>query len=160
MDELQLGLATADAIAALTAIHAAAFAEDVRQYGQGPAGVGDAAWHRERLADHTYLALRLGQRLIGGLIVEERGADEAFLDAFFIDPAEHNRGYGRRALRLLEQKFPHVRRWTLYTPHRSFRNHHVYERAGYHKIGEVQVPAHPDLAPDFVLFEYERLLDA
>lgn len=158
MDDLRLAAAAEDDVEALTALHAAAFAEDVRMYGQGPDGVGDAAWHRARLADHTYLALRLGSRPIGGMLVEQQGGGQAFLHAFFIDPAEHGRGYGQRALRLLEQRLPQVRRWRLYTPHRSFRNHHLYEKAGYRKIGELR-PEHPDLAPDFHLFEYERLRD-
>jgi RimJ/RimL family protein N-acetyltransferase len=148
--------ATVADVPLLTAAHAAAFAEDKALYGQGPAGCGDADWHQARLADHIYLVLRSAQQLIGGMLVEDQGNGHAYLHSFFIDPAHQGHGYGQQALRLLEQHFPHVVRWSLHTPHRSYRNHHLYEKIGYHKIGETRVTDAPGLVKDFVLFEYER----
>ena len=82
--------------------------------------------------------------------------DKPTLDTFFIDPAHQGHWYGQKALRLLEQHFPHITRWSLHTPHRSYRNRHFYEKMGYRKIGETRIPHVPGLVEDFVLFEYER----
>ncbi len=159
MGQLQLTTATPADVDMLMLAHAAAFAEDVAMYGRGPDGIGDANWHQSRITDHIYLAIRDAQQIIGGMLVEDQGNRQAYLHVFFIDPAHQGRGYGQQALNLLEQRFPQIEHWSLHTPHRSYRNHHLYEKMGYRKIGETGVPNVPGLVEDFLLFEYERNID-
>lgn len=154
--QIQIAPALAADLVPLIAIHTLAFADDAAQYGQGPPGYRDPAWHQAMRTQHHYLALRVGDRLVGGMIVTEEQPGDMFLDTLFLHPDQHNRGIGQVAVRLLEQSFPEAIRWTLHTPHRNLRNHHFYQALGYHKIGEIAIPDEPGLAADFCLFVYQK----
>lgn len=57
-------------------------------------------------------------------------------------------------MRLIEEKYPDAKSWFLDTPYLSFRNHHLYEKMGYKKIGEEI----PDKESNFKLFLYEKIM--
>jgi L-amino acid N-acyltransferase YncA len=154
--QIQIVPALAADLAPLVAIHTVAFADDALQYGQGPPGYRDLAWHQAMRTQHYYLKLLVDGQMAGGMIVIDHGAGDMFLDTLFIHPDQHNRGIGQAAVRLLEQSFPHAIHWTLHTPHRNLRNHHFYQALGYHKIGELTIPDEPGLAADFCLFVYQK----
>ena len=57
------------------------------------------------------------------------------LEDFCILPEIQGRGYGFKLLSMMEELFPSVSKWSLSTPFYSIRNHHLYEKAGYIKVG-------------------------
>ncbi len=58
------------------------------------------------------------------------------LEDFCIDPKHQGKGYGYETLLAMEELFPLKQKWILGTPFYSVRNHHLYEKAGYGKVGE------------------------
>lgn len=66
-----------------------------------------------------------GRRPVGGLVVQiEQG--QGSLDLLFIDPEEHSKGYGQKAWDLVENAYPEVTRWELFTPYFETRNVYFY----------------------------------
>lgn len=142
----------------LVRLHAGAFAESIEMYGVGPPGYNDRALHQTRLDEHFYFKIFSGVTLIGGIIVQDYGEGDYFLDTIFVGPDFQNLGVGHRAMSLLEAEFPNATRWILVTPYRDVRNHHFYETQGYEKTDELPFPdAGSD--PDFALFKYEKRID-
>jgi GNAT superfamily N-acetyltransferase len=57
------------------------------------------------------------------------------LEDFCILPEFQGRGYGFKLLSMMENLYPKISKWSLTTPFYSVRNHHLYEKAGYIKVG-------------------------
>jgi ribosomal protein S18 acetylase RimI-like enzyme len=151
-------LATLADLDALVELNALAFEGDERQNGKGPASYKNPPWHQNALTHHHYFKMLLGQDLVGGMVVVDKEEGHYFLDTIFIGPAYQDLGLGQKAMRFLEHAFPQAKRWSLVTPHKSYRNHHLYEKLGYQKTGEKFLGDQPGMAEDFTLFFYEKLL--
>ncbi|MDX1436870.1 MAG: GNAT family N-acetyltransferase, partial [Anaerolineales bacterium] len=135
---------------ALLRLHADAFSESVELYGSGPPGYEDPEYQEQLLAEYDYYKILAGDELVGGIIVQVSGEGEYFLDTIFVGSEHQNLGFGRTAMRLMEDLYPDANRWMLYTPYRDYRNHHFYESQGYQKVAELLLPdAGTD--PDFTL---------
>jgi ribosomal protein S18 acetylase RimI-like enzyme len=150
--------ATQADLEALVELNALAFEGDECQNGQGPASYKNPSWHLNALTHHHYFKLLLGQELVGGVVVVDQGQGHYFLDTIFIGPAHQNLGLGQKAMRFLEHAFPQAKRWSLVTPHKSYRNHYFYQKLGYQKTGEQFLGDQPGLVEDFTLFIYEKQL--
>jgi len=138
-------------IDALLPIQQAAFQEDLAKYDD--VETNPACETYEKLAENIrafhHFTILDDDEIIGALDV--RGNDERMhIDKVFISPAYQNKGLGTMSIHFLEEKFPNVKLWTLYTPYLSFRNHHFYEKFGYKKTKETQ------LSPKLILFKYEK----
>ena len=79
--------------------------------------------------------IELDGALIGALFVVPQGGGAMRLEDFVIDPAQQGKGYGRRALALLDALYPDARVWTLCTPEFSAGNRHLYETSGFVPVG-------------------------
>lgn len=128
------------------------FADDFRRYGAKPPGVDSRAYHAGKISLGRYHEILVEGRVVGAIIVTPQGGDAAELELFFIVPAYQNRSIGAKALRLMEQRYAHVRQWRLVTPSADTRNHHFYEKQGYVRIATQQ----PDPADPFTVFRYEK----
>jgi ribosomal protein S18 acetylase RimI-like enzyme len=124
---------------ALTRVQVEAFHSDARTYPGvavgGPPGYDSVERVREKIRDHACYTIRHGERIIGGMVVFDRGAGQVHLDLLSLDPDYHNRGVGTRAMRFLERAHP-AATWSLDTPSYAVRNHHFYEKLGYVRVGE------------------------
>ncbi|MBW3603548.1 MAG: GNAT family N-acetyltransferase [Actinobacteria bacterium] len=60
--------------------------------------------------------------------------DTAHIARLSVLPALHGQGIGRQLLAAIEHETAPVRRYELFTGHRSERNLRMYERAGYRRI--------------------------
>ncbi|MFT4144419.1 MAG: GNAT family N-acetyltransferase [Mobilitalea sp.] len=78
----------------------------------------------------------LKDKVIGGFWVHEEKENTLTLEDFCILPEYQGKGYGTRALYLLEQQFPRNNVWTLSTPFFCKRNRHLYEKVGYTQVGQ------------------------
>jgi len=141
----------ADALA-LIDVQNQAFYDDFRQYGDCPSYQEPETRMREMIEQaivKKIVAVNTGE-IIGDLIARRRENGIYYLRVIAVIPRFWNQGVGTRALTTLEQQFPDATKWTLVTPHRSFRNHHFYEKLGYRKMAE---HVHSE---KLTLWEYEK----
>ncbi|MFZ5966970.1 MAG: GNAT family N-acetyltransferase [Bacillota bacterium] len=140
-------------VSILKDIQMAAFEEDVVKYGSGPMGYNRVDWHTSLIENKEYYFKILSEnKIVGGVVVFDKGEGHYHLGRIFIDKDYQNRGIGEKAIRFLENEFKDAKKWTLDTPYLSFRNHHFYEKMGYIKVGETV----PDKESGFYLFLYEK----
>ncbi|WP_158582402.1 GNAT family N-acetyltransferase [Rummeliibacillus sp. POC4] len=145
---------TVDDIEILLPIQKASFQEDLEKYEDFETNPACETFEKlaENIKKYHHFTILDEDTIIGAIDV--RGNDERMhIDKVFISPTSQNKGVGTAAIQFLEEKFPNVKLWTLYTPYLSFRNHHFYEKFGYKKTKETQ------LTPKLILFKYEKSSD-
>jgi GNAT superfamily N-acetyltransferase len=137
---------------ALVAVQIRAFHSDATAYPGieigGPPGYDSVEDALKKIARHHYYKIVSEQRIIGGIVVFDRGEGHCHLDLIYVDPSHHGRGIGTKAIRFIEQAH-RATRWTLDTPSWAVRNQYFYEKLGYVKVRE-------ELHPDITLFAYEK----
>ncbi|HEY5161231.1 MAG TPA: GNAT family N-acetyltransferase [Gaiellaceae bacterium] len=140
----------------LASISRRAFEHDVN-YGApgpgGPPGYDSPAWQRQMMKRGRFFKVLEADRVIGGFVLFRLGARTVELGRAFLEPELQNRGIGRELLSFAEEVFPETRRFVLDTPSWNLRTQHVYEKAGYRKIGEI------DAAEGFPLIQYEKRIE-
>jgi len=153
---IQIEPATAGDAETLTEVSRRAFEHDV-DYGSpdvcGPPGYDSPAWQRRMMKNGRYYKILENNRIVGGLILFRLKGEKAEFGRVFLEPDCQNRGIGSRALDFAESAFPDVKHWALDTPSWNLRNQHVYEKAGYAKVGEIEA------GDGFVLFKYEKRIE-
>lgn len=137
----------------ISEIRIRAFEWDVEVYGRGPEGYDSLEQLKESFQRAIYYTILFENIIIGAIVIKEKNAVEYRLGGIYIDPEYHNKGIGSEAIQFLETEYKQVKKWTLDTPYKSYRNHHFYEKMGYVKIKEV----HP-FNNEFTLFEYEKII--
>lgn len=83
-----------------------------------------------RFETRRFLKAAGGERIVGSVRAFQQG-DTCFVERLIVDPGWRGRGIGTALLREIEARFPSVRRYELFTGHRSERNIRLYERLGY-----------------------------
>lgn len=79
-----------------------------------------------------------GDRLIGGVILTVPASGYARVDRIFIHPDLQGKGYGKEAIRVIEDMYPDITRWQLETSARQINNRYFYEAAGYECVWETE----------------------
>lgn len=120
----------------LLAAFNAASIDDFGVEGVIPPGVDDGSMVATAFEEQTIYSIRHEDRIIGGIIVEEREPNEMFLQTLWVDPEHQRMQVGSEAMAFLEEAYPDVAAWTLETPKASDRNRHFYEKHGYRIVGE------------------------
>jgi RimJ/RimL family protein N-acetyltransferase len=144
--------ATVDDAEALLKIKINAFAWDLETYGMGPPDYDSLPDLISSINRAKYYKIIYDDKIAGGLSLYDMGENHFELGGLYIEPGLHNRGIGQEVIKLAEQEYPEITKWTLDTPYLSFRNQHVYEKMGYVKVGEYK----PFEDKDFILFRYEK----
>ena len=135
---LELKRAAYEDAAAITAIKIRAYNQEINTWlhrDGGPDGYDRVESQQEILRKYPVWRIELDGALIGALFVVPQGGGAMRLEDFVIDPAQQGKGYGRRALALLDALYPDARVWTLCTPEFSAGNRHLYETSGYVPVG-------------------------
>ncbi|WP_438495663.1 GNAT family N-acetyltransferase [Paenibacillus sp. IHBB 3054] len=140
----------------LAEIQKKTFNEDARQFQNkeedGPPGYDSSAWQAEMMQKGHYYKLLADDAIIGGMIVfPAPGGEECHLGRIYMDPHYQNKGYGQEAFRFLFDTYPSAQKWTLDTPSWAVRNHYLYQKLGFIRIGEIQ-----DASSGETIIEYER----
>ena len=119
----------------------------------GPPGYDSVTTVREAIQHQQTEVYKIvyQEQIVGGIVVFVKGKQHYHLDLLYIDPEYHNRGIGSQAIQFLEQTY-HARKWTLDTPLYAVRNHHFYEKFGFVKVSQRDVPE-----DNITLIEYEKL---
>ena len=138
---------------ALVAAQIAAFQYDSVLYPDveigGPPGYDSVEDMRRKMAEGQCYKMVNAGRIIGGIVVFDKGQGHIYVGRIYIDPAYHNRGIGTQAIQFLEQTYPAATLWSLDTPVWAVRNQHFYEKLGYVKVGE-------EVLPDITLIQYQK----
>lgn len=102
-----------------------------------------------RLINECYVyKLIVEDEAIGTFWLHDMDENTIELEDFCILPEYQGLGYGYRTLLMMEELFPSKKKWILGTPFYSIRNHHLYQKAGYRKVGT---------ASNDTVFLYEKL---
>ncbi|MBL4931170.1 GNAT family N-acetyltransferase [Clostridium paridis] len=129
-----------------------AFEEDRIKYGAIPPNIDTLEWHISKVRDGMYYKIIRDDKIIGAFKLYEIDKEHFRLGAIFIDPEYHNEGVGSEALEFIEKEYSNIKKWSLDTPYKNFRNQYFYEKHGYVKIGEYK----PLENNSMILFEYNK----
>lgn len=108
-----------------------------------------------KIKNHFYYKILSDGIIVGGINVYSKGDGHYYLNRIYIRPDYENTGIGQRAMVFIEscKEFSDALYWTLETPHRSYKNHHFYEKMGYVKTGDVEV-----ISYKLKLIHYKKVL--
>jgi ribosomal protein S18 acetylase RimI-like enzyme len=92
-----------------------------------------------KINKNFHYTILIGDKIIGGAELRLDSESECYINRIFLLPEFQNKGLGTRIMNYFENQFPNVKKWTLCTPHKNYRNHRFYEKLGYKKVGEHKV---------------------
>jgi GNAT superfamily N-acetyltransferase len=124
----------------LTQICKKAFDSDV-EYGEpspgGPPGYDSLKWNIDIINNEwlQYRKILLGQEIVGGFIVGNRGPGYQVCERIWVDPIHVRKGIGSKAFDLIWDKYPSADIWTLGTPEWNTRTNPFYQSLGFVQIG-------------------------
>jgi len=140
---------------ALTDVQVRTFDDDSRRFGGqasgGPPGYDSVDWQIWAMRRGIYFKILDDDQIIGGIILFDMRNRHFNLGRIYLDPAYQGRGIGTQAIEFIEDRYPHVKKWTLDTPGWATRNQHFYEKLGYVKVGEELMDGQ-----DWPLWLYEK----
>lgn len=129
-----------------------AFEEDKIKYGSTPPGIETIEWHLSKIKDGMYYKIMEEDKIVGAINLYDLKNNHFRLGAIYIEPSYQNKGIGTKTISFIENTYPDIKKWSLDTPYKNYKNHKFYEKHGYVKIDEVK----PMENIDFFLFEYEK----
>jgi len=158
MSKITIELAEPDDAERLADISKRAFDSDEFVGAPGPGGPPgyDSPEHQKKLIEHPagdYLKILYEGKIVGGTTVWRISDSHHEIFNVFVDPEYHRKGIGRESFRLIMEKYPQARRWTLDTPDWNTRTKAYYEQLGFRQYGIFR------WVPTFDLRAYELVLD-
>jgi len=90
---------------------------------------------RKDYADYLFIKAMINSQIVGAV----RGRAEessCWIGKLFVDPAYRGNGIGRKLLQWVENLFPQVNSFYLFTGSKSIANIKLYESVGYSRYGE------------------------
>lgn len=79
---------------------------------------------------HVFLKATYGGRIVGSVRGRAEG-DTCLISRLIVHPDHQNRGIGKKLMHAVESKFSGVRRYELFTGHKSEKNLALYGKLGY-----------------------------
>ncbi|MFW9843599.1 MAG: GNAT family N-acetyltransferase [Candidatus Thorarchaeota archaeon] len=121
----------------------------------GPQGY-DSPEHQRRMIENPsgdYLKILYDGEIVGATTVWKVSDTHYEIFNVFIDPDYHRKGIGKESFRLIKEKYPQTKRWTLDTPEWNTRTSAYYEHLGFRQYGIFR------WVPTFDLRAYELFID-
>lgn len=121
--------------------------------------------HAVQAPGSVVLRILADGKWVGGAIVTiDDASHDNELAFFYVEPVEHGRGFGQKAWKEIERRYPDTRKWTTHTPYFEKRNIHFYVNKCGFKIVEYYNSRHPDPhddreesdASDSGMFRFEK----
>lgn len=135
----------------LITVQNAAFHDDFLAYGECPAYQEPLAEMERQIQTRIVYKILDDTTVIGDIIARKLEEGKYYLRVLCVAPAYQNQGIGQKALDFLFREYHDAVSWELITPHKSIRNHHLYEKMGFRKIDEHRQ------SPSLVLFAYRKM---
>lgn len=129
-----------------------AFQDDYNTYGSMPPEIDTIGWHKSNIKSGMYYKIIYENKIVGGIKLFDLKNLHFRLGAIFIEPDYQNKKIGTEAIKFIEREYPNVKKWSLDTPYKSYRNHYLYEKLGYKKVAE----EYPEQNKEFCLYIYEK----
>jgi len=158
MGQVTIELAEPDDAERLADISKRAFDSDIEVGAPGEGGPPgyDSPDHQRRMIEDSfgdYLKILYDGEIVGGTTAYRISDTHYEIFNVFIDPDYHRKGIGRESFRLIRERYPQAKRWTLDTPEWNTRTKSYYERLGFTQYGIFR------WVPTFELRAYELVLD-
>ncbi|MFW9957612.1 MAG: GNAT family N-acetyltransferase [Candidatus Odinarchaeota archaeon] len=158
MTEVSIELAKPNDAERLADISKRAFDSDVEVGAPGEGGPPgyDSPDHQRRMIEDSssdYLKIMSDGKIVGGTTAYRISDTHYEIFNVFIDPDYHRKGIGRESFRLIMERYPQAKRWTLDTPEWNTRTKAYYEHLGFKQYGIFR------WVPTFDLRAYELVLD-
>ncbi|MGO1989726.1 GNAT family N-acetyltransferase [Mammaliicoccus vitulinus] len=97
---------------------------------------------------HNHHFTIVSQDKIVGVIEIKETKDRYHLYKLFVQEKLQGKGIGKNIVKKIFNILSKEKYWTVYTPHKNFKNHYFYESLGFKKYGEARVNE------DLNLFKY------
>jgi ribosomal protein S18 acetylase RimI-like enzyme len=92
----------------------------------------------------TFLKAEAENKIVGS--VKGRETDEfCWIGRLIVDPEFQNMGIGKRLMKAIENEFPEVKQFLLFTGYKSIKNIKLYESLGYKHIETIVDIANPEI---------------
>jgi RimJ/RimL family protein N-acetyltransferase len=158
MSKTTIELAEPDDAERLADISKRAFDSDENVGAPGPGGPPgyDSPEHQKQMIENKsgdYLKILYDGKIVGGTTVWRISDTHYEIFNVFVDPDYHRKGIGKESFRLIMEKYPQAKRWTLDTPDWNIRTKAYYEKLGFRQYGIFR------WVPTFDLRAYELVLD-
>ncbi len=158
-DTIEITLAQADDAETLADISKRSFDSDTEVGALGPGGppgydsveVHEKDTHSEHL---DYWKVLYNGRIVGGTRAYKVSSEHIYIYGVFVDPDFHRMGIGAKFFSLIENNYPHAKKWTLDTPVWNVRTKGFYEKIGFVQVGVLR------WVPDFELRYFVKINDA
>ncbi len=121
----------------------------------GPPGYDSIDEQARRIKHHIYYKICDNDNIIGGIVLTKLEESHMELTQIFLSPHYQNHGIGQDIMRMLEEMYPNINKWSLDTPSVCVRNHHFYEKIGYKKANEIMLDSNTNLK----LYFYEKHIE-
>ncbi|HNW36045.1 MAG TPA: GNAT family N-acetyltransferase [Candidatus Ozemobacteraceae bacterium] len=134
--EVSIERATIHDSPALIQIQNLSFYDDFVMYGECPAYEESLEAMQNHISNKIVYKILVDGKIIGDVIIRKREDNKYYLRVFSIIPEFQGKGIGTKAFQYIESEIRDAAEWELITPFKSFRNHHFYEKLGFHKTSE------------------------
>lgn len=121
----------------ITDIKIAAFNKEINTYlgrNGGPPGYDKVESEIDIINNFIALKIILDEVIIGALFLIPIENNKMRFEDFVIDPTYQGKGYGFKAMELVEELYPDISEWQLSTPVFSAGNQHLYQKFGYVEV--------------------------
>lgn len=158
MSKITIDLAEPDDAEKLADISKRAFDSDIDHGAPGEGGPSgyDSPDHQRLMIENKsgdYLKIQYDGKIVGGTTVWKVSDTHYEIFNVFVDPDYHRKGIGKESFRLIMEKYPQAKRWTLDTPEWNTRTKGYYEHLGFTQYGIFR------WVPTFDLRAYELVID-
>ncbi|MCT4563982.1 MAG: GNAT family N-acetyltransferase [Maledivibacter sp.] len=126
------------------------FYDDYLLYGECPSYNESKEAIIRQIENRIVYKIIIDREIVGDIIVRKRENNNYYLRVISVIPKFQSLGIGSKAIEYIEKDNLDALEWELITPHKSYRNHHFYEKMGYIKIGEI---VHSDV---LTLWQYKK----
>ena len=100
----------------------------------GPQGYDSTAFYTRSLRFLDCYVILLGEENVGGIMVNVSGS-HGVVERIFVDPDQHRKGIGSKALELAIGRYPNVSLWTLGAPEWNTRTEQFFGKLGFKQVG-------------------------
>lgn len=142
--------ANMDDIETMIQIQSKSFFDDYKKYGECPSYNESPKSISKSIHEGIVYIIENEEKAIGDIVIHKRNGKHYHLQVICVLPEYHNNGIGQLGLKYIEEENQAVNCWSLITPFESFRNHYLYEKMGYKKVGEYR---HSDI---LTMFQFEK----